>query len=73
MRDKNAEACCPFFRYVDWQKHHIGCECPIPDTTVSVIFRDNKELDMQMRLFCNGKCTFCELYQSNMEFRHADE
>ena len=70
--EKNRHAKCPFWKRINYERHSITCEGPIPDSSVSVNFRDMKELNTHMDIFCREHYKNCELFPATME-KYSEE
>lgn len=66
VQDK-PEILCPFFR--SRRPCAIGCEGIGGGSTLEIIFRNNRERDLQIRIFCTYRYTYCEAYRAVLRAR----
>lgn len=53
---------CPFYKYDDGRRR-ITCEGVIDDSSLALIFRNRKDYETQMTVFCCSHYQKCEVYR----------
>lgn len=59
---QKANNVCPRFLCVT--KKDIECEGVIPGSYTVTRFRRAKDCQQQLKLYCNGRCEYCEIYRA---------
>lgn len=62
-----ADAQCPFYKSDDHQKRRIICEGIIDDSTLALTYRQKKDYDTQLWVFCCEYYKRCEVYRMLIE------
>ena len=57
---KQVYVLCPFYKYDDG-KRRITCEGIVDDCNLTLSFKSRADYEIQLKTFCCGKYTFCEV------------
>ena len=71
MREKYIQ--CPFWRRTKARPFAIGCEGLVEGAKITQRFASDLDFQIQMRTFCAGRYTCCELYQAIMAAKYQED
>ena len=60
---------CPFYRNDD-SRWKVVCEGIVEGSTLSLNFKDRKDLNQQMDIFCCDHYENCEVYRMLMDYKY---
>ena len=69
---KQIEVKCPFYKYDDG-KRRITCEGIIDDSSLALIYHNQRDYEMQIDTFCCEHYTKCEVYRMLMDKYDEEE